>query len=169
MRLSLTANLILCACWTLLAGCAGYQIGSSSLYRADVRTVHVPMIQSDSFRRFLGERLTEAVVKEIENRTIYKVTSFENADTILQARIVTDEKRVLAETINDDPRNLEYDMTVEVAWTDRIGRPMTRRPGFRVNYGSNFIPEAGQSITTAQQETIDRVARQIVNQMEAAW
>ena len=43
----------------LFVGCAGYQVGHRSLYRPDIRTVHVPVVQSDSFRRYLGERLTE--------------------------------------------------------------------------------------------------------------
>ena len=62
------------ACVTLFAGCAGYQMGNRSLYRTDLRTVHVPMFQSDSLRPDLGEWLTEAVIKEIELRTPYKVS-----------------------------------------------------------------------------------------------
>ena len=49
-------------------GCAGYQIGNQSLYPPEIHTVYVPMFQSNSFRRNLGERLTEAVVKEIESQ-----------------------------------------------------------------------------------------------------
>jgi hypothetical protein len=33
----------------------------------------------------------------------------------------------------------------------------------------SFVPEAGQSITTAQQQMVRNVAQQIVNQMEAPW
>src|SRR5437868_12374198 len=72
----------------LLLGCAGYQIGNRALYRPDIRTVHVPMIQSDSYRRYLGERLTEAVVKEIELRTPYKVVDADSADSVLTVRLV---------------------------------------------------------------------------------
>src|SRR5262245_35350210 len=64
----------------ILSGCAGYQIGNRALYRPDLRTVHVPVIQSDSYRRYLGERLTEAIVKEIELRTPYKVVGPDAAD-----------------------------------------------------------------------------------------
>ena len=56
---SIVANCSLCS--LLLAGCAGYQVGTDSLYAPDVATVYVPMIESDSYRRDLGERLTEAV------------------------------------------------------------------------------------------------------------
>ena len=78
-------------------GCAGYQLGNRSLYRPDIRTVHVPMVQSDSYRRYLGERLTEAVVKEIELQTPYKVVDSDSADSVLSVRLVSDSKRVLAE------------------------------------------------------------------------
>ena len=67
----------------LLSGCAGYQIGNRPLYRPDIRTVHVPVVQSESYRRYLGERLTEAIVKEIELRTPYKVVDEASADSVL--------------------------------------------------------------------------------------
>ena len=74
----------------LFCGCAGYQIGNQSLYPLEIHTVYVPMFQSNSFRRNLGERLTEAVVKEIEKRTPYKVVSDPNADSVLTGRIVAE-------------------------------------------------------------------------------
>ena len=92
-------NLVARICRLLLiasfVGCAGYQVGNQTLFRSDVRTVHVPIFESNSFRRFLGEPLTGAVVKEIEQRTPYKVTNSPTADTILQGRIVYERKRVL--------------------------------------------------------------------------
>ena len=79
-------------------GCAGYRFGNNTLYASNVRTVYVPMIQSESFRTTpgidLGERLTEAVCKEIEKRTPFKVVGDPNADSVLTARIVADTKRV---------------------------------------------------------------------------
>ena len=38
-----------------------------------------------------------------------------------------------------------------------------------VSQHASFIPEAGQSIATAQQEAIVRAASQIVQQMETKW
>ncbi|HEY6562999.1 MAG TPA: hypothetical protein VIY86_00755, partial [Pirellulaceae bacterium] len=55
-------------------GCAGYYLGSPTLYRPDIATIQIPIFESDSYRRFLGERLTEAVVKQVELKTPYKVT-----------------------------------------------------------------------------------------------
>src|SRR4051812_8670800 len=82
----------------LLTGCAGWQFGGRSLYRPDIRTVYVPPVDSASFRRNLGERLTEALVREIEQKSTFKVVSDPNADSILRCAIITDSKMVINET-----------------------------------------------------------------------
>lgn len=159
------------------AGCAGYQLGNATLYRPDIRTVHVPMFQSDSFRRNLGEQLTEAVVKEIELKTPFKVIDDPlAADSVLTGRIVSERKRVLAENRNDEPRDIETDIVVQINWYDRRGDTVLAdacftlaQQGFSISQSADFVPEAGQSIATAQQEAFRRIARQVVSQMEAPW
>jgi lipopolysaccharide assembly LptE-like protein len=159
----------------LLAGCATYQIGNRSLYPQDVRTVYVPVFDSDSFRRNMGERLTEAVMKEIENKTPYKVVSTSNADSILSGRIVGETKRVVAENRYDDPRQLDVNLRIDVSWIDRSGGILydgcVELPPELVTVSSSatFLPEYGQSVATAHQQAIQRVAEQIVGMMEAPW
>ena len=87
----------------MFAGCIGYHAGTNSLYAADVATVYVPMIESDSYRRDLGERLTEAIVKEIELKTPYKVVNTPDADSILSARLMTDTRRRVIQNAFSDP------------------------------------------------------------------
>jgi hypothetical protein len=159
-----------------LCGCAGYQLGTGTLHRPEIRTVHVPVFESASFRRYLGEWLTEAVVKEVELRTPYKVTGSPDADSVLVGRIVDERKRVIGETINDDPRYLGTDMIVTISWYDRRGEALMQDSSFALAplsffaaASGDFVPEAGQSVTTAHQESIERLARQIVQQMEASW
>jgi hypothetical protein len=151
-------------CVTLVAGCAGYQMGNRSLYRTDLRTVHVPMFQSDSLRPNLGEWLTEAVIKEIELRTPYKVVSNPLADSVLTGRILLDNKRVVSENINDEPRTLLFNSAVHITWIDNAGRILTQSV---ITIGDNFVPEAGQSITSVEAAVIRRLAGQIVSEMEA--
>lgn len=160
----------------LAGGCASYQVGYPSLFRPDVRTVHVPVFESDSFRRNLGERLTEAVVKEIESRTPYKVVGSTDADSILNGRIVVERKRSVAENYYDDVRDIETDMIVEVGWVSRRGEMLMQRSGMpfgplnvTISEDSQFFPEAGQSLEVAQQNVIDQLAREIVGQMEVWW
>jgi hypothetical protein len=166
--------------WAFVAcamiGCAGYQIGTRSIYRNNIRTIHVPIIKSDSFRPELGVMLTEAVQKEIERRTPFKLTNFETADSILECRLTSDSKRVVSEASTDEPRVVQSVITVELSWNDRRGLPLieTRflpegETKFYFAENVNFIPEAGQSISTAQLRAMERLANHIVDQMEVRW
>jgi hypothetical protein len=161
---------------TLLSGCAAYQFGNRSLYPIEIRTVYVPMFESVSFRRNLGERLTEAVMKEIEQKTPYKVVADPNADSILSGRIVEEGKNVLIGSRRGDPRELQVNIRVMVGWTDRQGRTLRESAAvplpselIDVQGTGNLVPEVGQSVSTAQQEAIQRVAVQIVSLMEKPW
>ena len=86
------------------AGCAGYQIGNQTLYPSHIRTVYVPMFESTSFRRNMGEQLTEAVQKEIELKTPYKVVHAPGADSVLSGRIARENKRVVIRSRSGDAR-----------------------------------------------------------------
>jgi len=162
--------------FTLLSGCASYQIGNQTLYPMEIHTVYVPMFESASFRRNLGERLTEAVMKEIELKTPYKVVSDPNADSILSGRIVQEGKQVLINSRVGDPRELQVNIRVMVGWTDRQGRMIRESAAvplpselIDVQGTGDVVPEVGQSIASAQQQAIQRVAEQIVSLMEKPW
>ncbi len=160
----------------LLGGCAGYQIGNKTLFPQDIRTVYVPMFQSNSFRRNLGERLTEAVVKQIESTTPYKVVGEQGADSVLTGRIVAERKSVLVPDLSGNARESQVAMTVKVSWVDRRGRALREDKTVplpdelvEVTGTGNVVPEVGQSIATAQQQAICRMAEQIVGLMENPW
>jgi hypothetical protein len=161
----------------LCSGCAGWQLGNRSLYRQDIRTVYVPPVDSGSFRRSLGERLTEALVRELEQKSSFKVVADPNADSILRCSIITESKLVISETRFDDPRDLDANFFVQVSWTDRRGDLIGGQPSnvplppvvVNVGESANFVPEGGQSLATAQQEAFQRIAQQIVGMMEAPW
>jgi len=170
MRRAIVVLLVL----STIAGCAAYRFGTDSLFPPDIHTVYVPIFESDSFRRNLGERLTEAVVKEIERRTPYKVVGTAQADSILSGRIVNDTKRVIVEDRNDQPRESELNLVVVVSWVrrgeliiDQASVPVP--PSLEINQSGVLVPEYGQSVATAQQQSIVRLARQIVALMEAPW
>lgn len=160
-----------------LSGCSTYRFGPQSLFRDDVRTVYVPMVESDSLRRYLGERLTEAIVKQLEARSQYKVVgSMDDADSQLVCRLLVDTKRVATETRTDEPRLVDLNMLVQMEWTDRQGQSMLQRTEIplpaellQIGGGGLMVSEVGQSIATSQQKVIDRVAMYIVDQMEEAW
>lgn len=159
-----------------LVGCAGYQVGNQSLYPGHIKTVYVPVFESTSFRRNLGERLTEAVAKEIEARTPYKVTGNPGADSVLLGRLVGESKRVVVGSRSGDPTELQVNVNVEISWQDRRGNTLRQfepiaLPPEIVDVGGagNLVPAVGQSVATSQQKAIERVAQQIVGLMENPW
>lgn len=150
-------------------GCAGYHLGNQFLYRGDIRSVHVVMFESDSNRRYLGQRITEAVIKELEQKTPLTITEPQITDSFIRGRIIQDTKRVVGENRFDEPRSLDVNWVVEVDWVDRAGTPLMERQTIRISEDAVFIPEGGQSISTAQQAIIERTARQVVSQMQTPW
>lgn len=167
---------IVAACLITVGGCAPYRMGINSLYSCNVRTVYVPVFESNSFRRNLGERLTEAVQKEIERRTPYKVVGSPDADSVLTGRIMTETKAPSVQAPTAEPRELQTYFTVQIGWIDRNGvdlQPMQPIPlpasFIQAFNNGNFYPEVGQSISTAQQDQINALARQIVGLMETPW
>lgn len=160
----------------LMSGCASYQFGAAALYPSGIRTVHIPIVRNESFRHDLGPQLTDALVREVERRTPYKVVSNPGADSTLRCNISAQSKVVLTETSSDDPRALDSAITVGASWTSRDGRRLmqnsvatleTDSTGF--SQSVRYVPEAGQSIDTANQDAIDQLARRIVSQMESRW
>lgn len=161
--------LALCTLTLSFAGCAGYQGGAQSLFRSDIRSVHVAMFESESFRRFLGQRMTEAVIKQVELGTPYLISDPQFADSFIRGRILRETKRSVGDNRFDEPRDIQVAWRVEVTWTDRSGTPLMQKQMIRIDNDENFIPEAGQSLTTAQQKLIEKIAREIVGQMEMPW
>lgn len=159
----------------LLAGCTPYRFGPSTLYAPDITTVYVPVFSSNSFRPDLGERLTEAVIKEIEKRTPYKVVTTPNADSILSGQLVRDTKRVTIESATDEAREYQVDLVARVSWVDRNNAVLQQGnvpiPGAAVQLlqEASVRPEIGGATVVGQQEAIDGLARQIVSMMEAPW
>lgn len=159
-----------------LTGCSMYQYGARSMFRDDIRTIHVPIARNDTFRHDLGPRLTEAVIRQIELRTPYKVTGDPAADSTLRLRVIRERKSVLTESASDDPAALDAVVAIEVDWIDRRGGPLLRdqwsleTAGASVlTQGNRFVPEAGQSVQVALQEALEDLADRVVSQMELRW
>ena len=173
-RLALT--LVVLASLASATGCANYQFGNRSLYRPDIRTVHVPVVRSNSLRRGLGERLTEHICKQIELKTPYKLTDATAADSVLTATIVAENKKILASNGLDEGRDVETDFFVQVQWVDRRGDLIVSHTDvpvqplmLNIGQATNFVQEGGQSLVIAHEEAMVRLADQIVGYLEVPW
>lgn len=157
----------------LSSGC-GYTLGNG--FSPNLKTVSVPIFENDTYRRGLEYQLTEAVQKEIQNRTPYRLARGNDADTRLTGRIVQVRKDVLGENNNDDPRQLQFSILVRVTWENlRTGEILAQQEvpvapeAIPLMSQAGFAPELGQSQATATQIAIDQLAKHIINMMEAPW
>jgi hypothetical protein len=160
--------------WATAASGCGYVVGSA--FDPQIRTVHVPTFTSEVYRRGIEFQLTEAVQKEIQKRTPFRLVKGPEADTRLTGKIVETHKDVLGQNAFDDPRELQLSLSVEVTWEDvRSGQILAQRrlplaPQIaQLRSEASFAPEVGQSLATGTQTALTDLSRQIVDMMEMPW
>jgi Lipopolysaccharide-assembly len=117
----------------LLAGCtpgghfevAGYTTAPN--YDTTIRTVRVPIFQNQTYIQGLEFDLTREVVRQIEQKTPYKVVQSESADTELIGNITTVTKYLLNRNQLNEVREAETVLVVELVWRDlRTGEILSR-------------------------------------------
>jgi hypothetical protein len=189
-----TAALLLPSCdWDGHFTLLGYS--TQPPYDPTICTVYVPVFKNVTLRRGLEFELTQAVLREIGAKTPYRVVSDRSrADTELLGTIVSFNKNLVNRNQLNEVREAETTLAVEVLWRDlRTGEilslpkqgpgapppppppdappgpPPPPPPPVLVQSVAGFIPELGESLTTAQKKNVDRLAVQIVSMMEKPW
>ena len=160
----------------VIAGCntdptKGYTLANQYHQGVDSVAVDVFTRAKDVYRRGLEFRLTEAVVKQIELDTPYKVTDRSRADTLLTGTIVGISQQVMS--VNPDterPRELQMVITVSIRWQDlRTGKIIRTENNIRAS--GRYIPPVPfrEDFFQGSEEAINRLAVRIVEAMEAEW
>jgi hypothetical protein len=153
----------------LLAGC-GYSIRPP--FNPDVRTVYIPVVKSQSFRRDLNLELTDMLRAEIQNRTPFKVVgSPEGADTTLEATITLVDKNATVENPNNLPRQIMGNLNVQLKWIDnRLSYEKKKEiQPVTVVESVPFTPEIGETAQLGFTKALDRLVRETVGMMEEPW
>jgi hypothetical protein len=164
-----------------LAGCGYQQSGSyseasvksgyrwASLYREDVKTVAVPIFTNRDFRRGVEFRLTKALINQLEANTPYRVAPRERADTILEGEIVNIDIADLSRDVRANvPQEQLYFVTINFTWKDlRSGRILVERRNFQQT--AAFFATLGEPESVGAQDTVEKLALAIVQEMQADW
>ena len=149
----------------LLSGCLGYT--TDPLHRMDVKTVAVPIFQSDEFRRGLEFEFTKELIRLIELRTPYKVTSQEHADTVITGKIVDLQEGVLTEDDRDNATVIQTTLYVQYQWKDlRTGQVI--RTGYP-HQAYPYAPVEGQTLRSSTTYAIRKLAERVIEDMEKDW
>ena len=163
---SLAFCLLACAAILPLGSC-GYS--SKPLYLKSVRTIAVPIWGNKTFRRDWEFRLTEAIDKNIEMRTPYKIAPLGEADTVLEGKITHIVETVLTARYGINlPRETQLTVVVNFTWKDqRSGRILVERTAF--NRSTTEIPQIHERVADAEQLAIERTAAAIIDQLQTDW
>jgi len=149
----------------LLAGCLGYT--TDPLHRTTIQTVAVPIFQSDEFRRGLEFEFTQELIRLIELRTPYKVTSEEHADTVITGKIVDLQEGILTEDTRDNATEIQTTLYLQYQWKDlRTGQVL--RSG-TPRQASPYAPVEGQTLRSSTAFAIRKLAERVVEDMEKDW
>lgn len=157
-----------------LAGCAGdptqgYVAGG--MYPDDVSTIAVPIFENDTFSRNVEFELTDALIKEIEARTPYKVVDRTRADTILIGRVREVELDQLSKSrLTGLSEEVILRVTIDFQWQhQQTGRTLVERREFSGQ--ALFVPSnpTGEPIELGTFATVQNLARDIVNEMQSPW
>lgn len=168
------ASLAVLAMTLLVVGC-GYT--TKEIYPSNVRTVAVKIFENRSFYQGLEFDASEALIKEIERRTPYKVVSSGAADTVLDVSITSvDQTRLSRRLESGVAQEMELRITVNFQWKNaRTGNALRDRKGF-VAVG-RYIPTrapgeatfGGETIMVGRHEAAQALATAIVSEMRGDW
>ena len=145
----------------------GYQW--RSLYREDVQTVSVPVFANRTYRRGLESDLTTSVIQQIEEHSPYKVVPTDRADTILEGVITSADTTTLSDNVYTGlPQEQSFNVTVSFTWKNlRTGQIYTQRRDF--DQHTSFFPTLGEAIDVGSKDAVQRLATDIVHEMQADW
>lgn len=175
--LRLGAVVLGCAAGSLagcLAGCSadptrGYSFHTT--YDARVRTVSVPIFANETYFSGLEVRLTEAIIKEIQRTTPWRVVGSENAATTLTGSIDHVEMhRLTSQRGTGLVQEQALQITVSFDWVDnRSGETTVSRRAFVAT--ASFVPPrgVGEPIEIAESGAVRELARDIVAELRADW
>jgi hypothetical protein len=144
---------------------------SSSLYPTNFRSVSVPIFENSTMTRNVEFMLTDAVIKEIQSRTQYRILGEQYADTLLTGTIKSVDLQMLSQSRET---GLVNEMLVKVVLDfEWLNLMQGGRIAGRKNFASSaiFIPSRPSSEPFAVGEfaVVQQLASDIVDQMQASW
>ena len=159
----------------VLPGCGGpINIGgyqTNEQFDTSYRSIAVPIFKNRTFYRETEFKLTEALAKQIESRTPYKVTDRGGADTILTGTVLSVRERLISrESKSGLPQEVQVTVVVSFEWKDlRSGKVIRERSRFEGT--GEHIPTypVGELHEVARLAAIDELAKQIVSVMRKDW
>jgi hypothetical protein len=142
----------------------------SSLADRPASTVRVDMFRNNTFTPGLEQHLTEAIIKHVQSETPMRVVQGPQAQSTLTG-VITD---VQLRSMSRDPttglvQELAVQITVDFDWKDARGQTLVARRRYAAT--DTFVPAGAtrEVIETGEHAAVERLARDLVHELRAAW
>lgn len=153
-------------CSGIGCGLKGYTNGWP--YPEEYQTVYVEMFDSAGFRRGYEFILTDALAKQVEARTPYKiVSSADRADTVLSGVVTVGSAILATDRFTGTPLETEALIEVQFTWKDLKTGQIIRAD--HVAAEESFSTKLGQQYEYAARSALNKAAQKIVDHMEIPW
>ncbi len=140
-------------------------------FDADKRTIAVEMFDNVSYFHGLEVHLTDAVVKEIQRSTPWRVVNGPGADTVLSGAIsAVDIRKLATAPVSGLSQQLAVAVTFDFDWRDqRTGDVLVSRRGQRA--ADAFVPAhgVGERIELSERAAVEEAAKAIVGALRSGW
>ena len=171
MRLLWTSSLLFVAG---LGGCAsnpseGWTMGTT--YDTSIKTVAIPIAQNDTFDREIGYLLTNALIREIETRTPWRIADETVADSLLEVTVTKVSMRALSQSrLTNLDQEMEVNLTCNWSW-ERLDNNQTITGWDGMGTAGMFFPSnpLSEPIELGRLESVDLMAKAIVDRMASSW
>jgi hypothetical protein len=144
---------------------------SGAMYSSKFRSVAVPLFKNNGTDRAVQFQLGDALVKEFEQMTPYKVTSEGRADTVLRGTITAVTMNMVSQSLGTGlPEEMAFGVTVDFEWLDmKTGKPIVSRAGFKSTAVFVASLPNNQPIDLARFAVAQQMARDIVASLQGDW
>ncbi|MEO1585113.1 MAG: LPS assembly lipoprotein LptE [Planctomycetota bacterium] len=168
----LAASLALAS--SLSSACAanprdGYALASP--YDASITTVAVPVFDNTTMRTGIEAQLTDALIKELQRETPWRVSQSETADAVIQGRITNARLiRLSQQTGVGLVQEQGVQLSVAFEFVDnRTGHTILERRGFSAI--ASFVPAqpSGERLSVGLRGSAELLASDIVSELANAW
>jgi len=167
--------LITLACATIVCantlGCTSKGMKGGSVLPTKYRSISVPVFDNATADREMGFQLTEALQKRLQQTTPYTVTHDGRADTILRGKVISVKLNQLSQSVATGlSEEVAYTVTLDWDWVDvRTGKSITARKGFSASGVVVTSRSQAEPLDLARFEVTQRLADDIVANLQADW
>lgn len=153
-------------------GCAGYRLGPTNGLSAGARTIQVTPFQNDTMEPRLGEPVTQALRKSLQQDGTYRLNTSGDADIIVTGVITDFNRSPISYQPNDVVSVQDYalTMTAKIKATERAtGKVLLERSVFgrtTIRVGSDLSNSERQAASLLAEDLARRATMCLV---DGAW